>query len=127
MSRRSRRPRRANSVEQAAMAHAFLSAVIATGEGSTDDAHARFELPPSVEQRAWGAVTNRLLSDGVIHRVGDLNTRRAVAHARRIGRYRADAAALQYLAALAASAARPRAKQRTLFADVENETGSPVE
>lgn len=123
MTRRSRRPRRATAEEQSQMAHALLSAVLDGGE-STDDAHARYELPPDVEPRAWGAITTRLLSDGVLHRVGDLNTRRAVAHARRIGRYRADAAATQYLDALATSAARPRATQRTLFADEQNETGS---
>ena len=105
------------------MAHALLSAVIDMGEASTDDAHARFELPPNVEQRAWGAVTTRLLAEGVLRRVGDSHTRRSVAHGRRIGRYQTPDAdrARQYRDRLAASAARKWPTQRTLFSGGEDE------
>ena len=117
MSRRSsRHRRRATAAEQAQAAHALLSAVIDAGEASTDDAHSRYELPPSVEQRAWGAVTTRLLAEGVLRRVGDSHTRRSVAHGRRIGRYRTPDAdrARQYRDTLTATA-RQRPAQRTLF------------
>lgn len=121
-SRAAKRPRRATAVEQAQMAHALLSAVIDGGE-STDDAHARYELPSSVEQRAWGAITTRLLAEGVLRRVGDAHTRRSVAHGRRIGRYvTADVdRARQYRDSLATTAARTRPTQRTLFAGGEGE------
>ena len=111
-----KRPRRATAVEQAQAAHALVSAVIESGEASTDDAHHRYELPPSVEQRAWGAITTRLLAEGVLRRVGDAHTRRSVAHGRRIGRYvTADVdRARQYRDTLAMTARQPSA-QRTLF------------
>ena len=101
------------------MAQALLSAVIDTGEASTDDAHARYELPPSVEPRAWGAVTTRLLADGVLRRVGDSHTRRSVAHGRRIGRYRTPDAdrARQYRDRLAASTTKKKRMQGSLFPD----------
>src|SRR5712691_4338429 len=83
-----KRPRRATVAEQAQAAHALMCAVIESGEALTDDAHRRYELPPTVEQRAWGAVPTRLLADGVLNRVGDRHTRRSVAHGRRFGRYR---------------------------------------
>ena len=114
--RSSRHHRRATVVEQAQAAHALLSAVIDAGEASTDDAHARYELPPSVEQRAWGAVTTRLLAEGVLRRIGDSHTRRSVAHGRRIGRYQTPDAdrARQYRDALT-TAAHQRPAQGTLW------------
>ena len=119
--RTAKRLRRATSAEQAQAAYALLSAAIDAGEASasTDEAHARYELPPSVEQRAWGAVTTRLLAEGVLRRIGDAHTRRRVAHGRRVGRYRATDTSLDYLTTLAASAARTRPAQRTLFSDGE--------
>lgn len=119
--RSSRHRRRASASEQAQAAHALLSAVIDAGEASTDDAHSRYELPPSVEQRAWGAVTTRLLAEGVLRRVGDSHTRRSVAHGRRIGRYRATDTSRDYLTTLAVSATRTRPAQRTLFGGGEGE------
>ena len=44
--------RRATAAEQAQATHALVSAVIESGEDSTDETHRRYELPPSVEQRA---------------------------------------------------------------------------
>jgi len=82
--RRSRR--RASEAEQAQAAHALLTAILDQDEAATDDAHRRYELPSACDQRAWGAVTMRLLADGLIVRTGDQHTRRAVAHGRRIGR-----------------------------------------
>lgn len=116
---RHRRSRRASEVEQAQAAHALLTAVLESGEAATDDAHRRYELPQTVDQRAWGAVTMRLLAEGVISRTGDQHTRRAVAHGRRIGRYIApdrDRAAA-YRDRLAAQAAQHRPRQRTLWPD----------
>ena len=93
--------------------------MIESGEASTDEAHRWYELPPSVEQRVWGTVTTRLLAEGVLRRVGDVHTRRSVAHGRRIGRYVAadSIRARQYRDTLATAAAR---KQPTLF---DNEEG----
>lgn len=79
--------RPATVTEQAQMAHALVSAVIDLGIASTDDAHQRYELPTTAEPRTWGAITNPLLADGVLCRVGDTHTRRRVAHGRRIGLY----------------------------------------
>lgn len=114
------RHRRATAAEQAQAAHALLSAVIDAGEASTDDAHARYELPPSVGPSSWGAITIRLLAEGVLRRVGDSHTRRSVAHGRRIGRYRTPDAerARQYRDRLATTAAK-RPAQRTLFSGRE--------
>lgn len=99
-----------------------MSAVIESGEASTDETHRRYELPPSVEQRVCGAVTARLLAEGVLRRVGDVHTRRSVAHGRHIGRYvSADGnRTRQYRDTLAAAAARKQPTQRTLF---DNEQG----
>lgn len=108
--------RRATVAEQAQAAHALLSAVLEHGAAGTDEAHRRFELPDSVDQRAWGAVTMRLTIDGILQRVGDRHTRRAVAHSRRIGVYVAPdpERAREHCERLAADAARPRPAQRTL-------------
>ena len=81
--------RSATPAEKSQMAHALVSAVIDLGVASTDDAHCRYELPSTVEPRAWGAIITRLLAHGVLRRVGDAHTRRRVAHGRRIGRYHA--------------------------------------
>ena len=110
------RSRTATSAEQSQAAHALVSAVIDMGVASTDDAHRRYELPAIVDQRAWGAVTTRLLAECVLVRVGDTHTRRSVAHGRRIGRYYSPdlARARQYAAALTAAASRDRATQLTL-------------
>lgn len=77
--------RRATVAEQAWAKHALLSAVVEKGEATTDDAHERFELPQSVDQRVWGAITGALTLAGLIQRVDDTQTRRSVAHGRRIG------------------------------------------
>jgi hypothetical protein len=121
MARRSSHRRRATAAEQAKAAYALLSAAIDAGEfsTSTDDAHARYELPPSVEPRAWGAITTRLLAEGVLCRVGDSHTRRSVAHGRRIGRYRATDTSRDYLTTLVTAATRRRPAQRTLFSGGE--------
>ena len=121
MARRASRFRTATAAEQAKMAQALLSAVIEAGEASTDDAHTRYELPPGVKPRAWGAVTARLVAEGLLRRVGDSHTRRSVAHGRRIGRYRTPDVkrARQYRDTLAATAARKRSTQRTLFSEGE--------
>lgn len=119
--RTSRHRRRATAAEQAQAAFALLSVVIDLGEASTDQAHQKFELPPSVEPRIWGAVTMRLLAEGALRRVGDAHTRRRVAHGRRVGRYRATDTSRDYLATLAASAARTRPAQRALFDSGEGE------
>ena len=109
--------RKATRQEQYQATHALIASVIELGEAGTDDAHARYELPPSVDQRAWGSVTMRVIADGVLRRVGDTHTRRAVAHGRRIGRYVAPDIeyARQYRDRLAADAANARPAQRSLF------------
>ena len=114
--RSSRHHRRATAAEQSQAAFALLSVVIDLGEASTDQAHQKFELPPNVEPRTWGAVTMRLLAEGVLRRVGDAHTRRSVAHGRRIGRYVTSDVdrARQYRNTLATTAAK-RPAQRTLF------------
>ena len=108
--------RRATAAEQAQATYALLSAAIDLGIITTDDAHARYELPLTVEPRTWGAVTTRLLAEGLLRRVGDHHTRRSVAHGRRIGRYRAPDAerARQYRDTLCVSAYR-RPTQRELW------------
>ena len=115
MARRASRYDKATAAEQAKMAQALLSAVIEAGEASTDDAHHRYELPATVEQRAWGAVTIRLLAEGVLRRVGDHHTRRSVAKGRRIGRYVTPNVerARQYRDTLTSATKRPT--QQTLF------------
>lgn len=120
--RSSRRRRRATAAEQAQAAYALLSAVIDMGEASTDDAHARYELPTSVDQREWGIVTGRMVAECIIRRVGDDHTRRRVAHGRRIGRYRTTdlERARQYRDTLATTA-RQRPAQRELFDSGEGE------
>lgn len=112
--------RRATDAEKSQAGNALLSAVIDMGEASTDDAHARYELPPSVEQREWGIVTGRMVAECIIRRVGDDHTRRRVAHGRRIGLYRATdlERARQYRDALA-KAARRQDPQGLLFSDDE--------
>ena len=70
----------------------------------------------------WGAVTTRLLAEGVLRRVGDVYTRRSIAHGRHIGRYvSADGnRARQDRDTLAAAAVRKRPTQRTLFDNEED-------
>jgi hypothetical protein len=108
--------RRAQPVEQAAATHALVSVLLDQREATTDDAHAVYELPSSVDQRAWGAIVSGLLAIGIIRRVGDQHTSRRIAHGRRIGRYvitdRAQAIAMRDR--LAESAARQRDRQLTL-------------
>lgn len=112
--------RRATTAEQSQAAYALLSAAIDFGEATIDDAHRRYELPPSVEQRAWGAITSRLLAEGVLRRVGDHHTRRKVAHWRRVGRFQTPdpERARQYRDTLA-KAARRRDPQGLLFDNSE--------
>lgn len=119
--RSSNHHRRATAAEQSQAAFALLSAVIDMGEASTDDAHARYELPPSVEQRAWGTVTIRLLAEGLLRRFGDHHTRRTVAHGRRIFKFQAPDTerARQYRDALA-KAARRHDLQGLLFPNGES-------
>lgn len=107
--------RSATPAEKSQMAHALVSAVIELGVASTDDAHSRYELPSTVEPRAWGAITTRLLAHGVLRRVGDAHTRRRVAHGRRIGRYYApNIVRARHYAGLLTAAANRRECQRTL-------------
>ena len=108
--------RPATVTEQAQMAHALVSAVIDLGIASTDDAHQRYELPTTAEPRTWGAITNPLLADGVLCRVGDTHTRRRVAHGRRIGLYCAPDIdrARQYASRLLTAPTSRRARQMTL-------------
>lgn len=121
------RTRRATDAEQAQAAHALLSAVLGHGAAGTDEAHARYELPEAVDQRAWGTVTMRLTADGILQRIGDRHTRRSVAHGRRIGVYVAPdpERAREHCERLAAGAARPRERQLPLFdgADPAETTG----
>ena len=100
--------RSATSAEKSQMAHALVSAVIELGVASTDDAHRRYELPSTVEPRAWGAIITRLLAHGVLQRVGNAHTRRRIAHGRRIGRYCAPdiVRALKYASLLTGAANR---------------------
>lgn len=113
---RRRTRRRASEAEQAQAAHALLSAIIDQSEAGTDAAHLRYELPQSCDQRMWGGVTMRLIAEGIIIRVGDTHTRRAVAHGRRIGQYVAAdiSRARQYRDRLADQAARQRPTQMRL-------------
>lgn len=110
MSRRT--TRRATAEEQAQAAHALLSVLIDEGAAGTDDAHERYELPPSVEPRTWGAIVAGLLARGLIRRTGDRHTSRAIAHNRRIGIYvpvdRQQAIVLRDRLAAAAASERPR-------------------
>ena len=108
--------RKATDAEMTQAAHALVSAVVALGVASTDDAHARYELPASVDQRAWGAVTTRLIADGLLVRSGDTHTRRGIAHGRRIGRYYCPhlARARQYAESMVVAAPPCRAVQRVL-------------
>ncbi|MDA0284586.1 MAG: hypothetical protein O3B86_14655 [Planctomycetota bacterium] len=108
--------RRATPGELGQAAHDLISSVLELGEAGTDDAHARFELPTAVDQRAWGSVTAGLLTAGVIRRVGDRHTRRAIAHGRRIGRYRTANTdeARRMCEKLSGIAAEPRAVQLVL-------------
>jgi hypothetical protein len=101
--------RRATDEERSRAKHALLSAVIELGEATTDDAHERFELPLSVDQRAWGTITCALRLAGLIQRVDDAQTRRQIAHGRRIGVWAvADGdKAQQELADLTAAKRRP--------------------
>ncbi|NQV29235.1 MAG: hypothetical protein HQ518_33185 [Rhodopirellula sp.] len=97
--------------------HALLTAILERGQAGTDDAHAMYELPETVDPRTWGSVTNGLQARGLIQRVGDSHTRRRVAHGRRIGRYIVTdrKLALKYCKRLARAAARKRRAQRSLF------------
>jgi len=125
--------RRATAAELAQAGHSLVSAILELGEAATDDAHRRYELPPAVDQRAWGAVTRRLLILGIIRRVGERHTRRAVAHGRRIGKYVAadPVRARQYLdrAARAAAPRKPAQRQLSLpdhTADPANSAAGPA-
>ena len=109
--------RKATATERQQLQHAVLSACLAKSEAGTDDAHELFELPEAVEPRTWGAVTGGLQAEGLIQRVSDSKTRRSVAHGRRIGLYRVTDTehARQRCDTLAATAARKRPSQQTLF------------
>ena len=115
MTRRSKR--QATDTERKQIEHAVLSVVLTNGEAGTDEAHAQFELPEAVEPRIWGAITGGLLVKGLIRRVGETHTRRSAAHGRRIGVYAVTDAvqARKRRDVLAASAARKRLAQQTLF------------
>ncbi|MBI1314498.1 hypothetical protein GC176_24665 [bacterium] len=108
--------RKATAVEQAQAKHAFLCVLIEQGEGSTDDAHQRYELPESVNQSCWGGLIAGLLAAVTIDRVGDRHTSRSKAHGRRIGRFRLTdrEQAIALRDRLAAVAARKRDRQQRL-------------
>jgi len=114
MSRRT--TRKATAAEQAQAKHAFLCVLIEQGEGSTDDAHRRYELPESVNQCCWGGIVAGLLAAPMIDRFGDLHTSRRKAHGRRIGRYRLTnrEQAIALRDRLATVAARKRDRQQRL-------------
>ena len=117
MTKRSKR--RATNAEVAQAKHALLTAILLRGAASTDDAHELFELPNDVEPKSWGAVTGGLQAERLIHRVGELHTKRRLAHGRRIGLYQVTdvEAATRERDRLANSAARKRPAQLTLRLD----------
>lgn len=117
MTKRSKR--RATDVEVAQAKHAFLTAIRDRGAASTDDAHELFELPSDVEPKSWGAVTGGLQAERLIHRVGELHTKRRLAHGRRIGLYRITDLEVvsREIDRLAKSASRKRSTQMTLLLD----------
>jgi hypothetical protein len=104
-------------LEMKQIEYALLTAILERGQAGTDDAHALFELPETVDPRLWGSATNGLQARGLIQRVGDSHTRRRVAHGRRIGRYIITdrKRALIYCRQLARMAARKRPAERSLF------------
>ena len=122
-----RKFRKATEAEQAAMAHAQLTAVLKHGTAGTDHAHALFELPHEVEPRSWGAVCGGLVASGLLIRVGEMHTGRGIAHGRRIGLYAAvDMRRLEHhVKRLAATAAQRRPAQLTL--PLERETDPTTE
>ena len=98
---------------------ALLSAVLELRQASTDDAYKIFELPESVEQRAWGGITNRARADGVLLRVSDRRTKHKIAHGRRIGLWEApDTQRVRHRLQLLNDANR-RPRQQSLFDDGE--------
>ena len=114
--------RKATDAERQQMEAALLAAVVECGVASTDDAHARFELPEDVQPKTWGTITGALQAKTLLCRIGEIKTRRKIANRRRIGVYvAADAEDVRrYLAGLLASLTRRRQEtQKTLFTEVE--------
>lgn len=118
-----RRFRKATDRERAAMEHAIATAVLKHGRAGTDHAHALFELPDDVEPRTWGAVCGGLVASGLLVRVGEKHTERAIAHRRRIGLYEAvDVERLRHqVERLAKAAAQKRPAQMTLPLECETD------
>lgn len=125
----SRKYRKATEAQRAAMAHALLTAVLKHGTAGTDHAHALFELPLDVEPRTWGAVCGGLVASGLLVRVGDRHTGRAIAHGRRIGLYAAvdDTRLRHHVEKLATIAARRKPAQMTLPTGSETDPTNQVE
>lgn len=114
--------RKATDDERQQMEAALLAAVVEYGVASTDDAHARFELPDDVQPKTWGTITGILKAKALLCRIGEVQTRREIAHGRRIGVYVAsDADAVRrYLADLLTPLRRRRQEmQKTLFPEME--------
>ena len=111
--------RQASPTEMAQAEFALLSAVLELRQASTDDAYKIFELPESVEQRAWGGITNRARADGVLLRVSDRRTKHKIAHGRRIGLWEVpDTQRVRHRLQLLNDANR-RPRQQSLFDDGE--------
>ncbi|MDA0810545.1 MAG: hypothetical protein O2945_23195 [Planctomycetota bacterium] len=77
--------RKATDAERQQMEAAFLAALLERGVATTDDAHSLFELPDDVQPKVWGSIVGALQAMGFIRRIGETQTRRPVAHGRRIG------------------------------------------
>ena len=110
--------RKATDAERQQMEAALLAAVVECGVASTDDAHARFELPDDVQPKTWGSIAGALQAKTLLCRIGEIPTQREIAHRRRIGVYVASDAEVvrKYLAGLLTSLTRRRRDtQRSLF------------
>ena len=120
-----RKFRRATDAERRAMEHAFSSAVLRDGQAATDHGHARYEPPKDVEPRTWGSVIRGLQAKGLIRRVAEFHTQRAIAHGRRVGLFEAvDSERLRlHVERLAAATAQKRPAQLEGEADPTTEVG----
>ncbi|MGL4462736.1 MAG: hypothetical protein ACRDD1_03435 [Planctomycetia bacterium] len=67
---------------------AMIERLFVFGEATMDDVRAVVELPPGVDPKLFGAVASTLRSAGVVRSIGYTKTKRAVAHARMLNRWR---------------------------------------
>ena len=109
--------RKATDAERMQMEAAFLVALVERGVATTDDAHSLFELPENVQPKVWGSIVGALQAMGFITRIGETQTRRPIAHGRRIGVFIATDVddVKQYLGGLLRSLTRRRQTQLTLI------------